>query len=103
MEYLGPIFTQFGWTPIGPQAGLYIFLSYERRPFVNVSENIAAWIQALYGNVPAHGIFAIVQSAQMGGYGVEVIETAVGYLDKGYPLARILVWLANGANNTTCP
>nr|CEG05039.1 unnamed protein product [Fusarium clavum] len=86
MEYLGPVFTQFGLTPIGPQA-----------------ETIAAWIQSLYGSVPARSIYAIVQSAQMGGYGVEVIETAVGYLNKGYPLVRILIWLAHGANNTTCP
>jgi len=27
MESLGPVFAQFGWTPIGIQAGLSIFLA----------------------------------------------------------------------------
>ena len=36
--------------------------------------SVAAWLQSILGNVGAHSVFAYLQSAAMGGYGVATIN-----------------------------
>lgn len=39
-----------------------------------LSGSVAAWLQPIFGNVVAHGLFATLQSAAMGGYGVATVN-----------------------------
>ncbi|KAF5239768.1 hypothetical protein FANTH_9847 [Fusarium anthophilum] len=48
----------FGFTPNGPLLG-----------------SLVSWIQGLIGNVAPRSLFAIFQSAAMGGYGVEILRS----------------------------
>lgn len=36
--------------------------------------SVAAWLQSILGNVGAHSMFAYLQSAAMGGYGVATVN-----------------------------
>jgi hypothetical protein len=38
------------------------------------SGTVAAWLQSILGNVGAHSVFAYLQSAVMGGYGVATVN-----------------------------
>ncbi|KAF5660530.1 hypothetical protein FCIRC_12125 [Fusarium circinatum] len=54
------ILQAFGFTPNGPLLGSF-----------------ASWAQSLIGNVAPRSLFAIFQSAAMGGYGVEILGNVV--------------------------
>jgi len=56
----GPLLATMGFGASGPVAG-----------------SIAAWLQSILGNVGAHSVFAYMQSAAMGGYGVATVNWTV--------------------------
>ncbi|KAL3421795.1 hypothetical protein PVAG01_05951 [Phlyctema vagabunda] len=56
----GPLLATMGFGASGPVAG-----------------TIAAWLQSSLGNAGAHGVFAYLQSAAMGGYGVATVNGLV--------------------------
>ncbi|KAF5567791.1 interferon-induced 6-16 [Fusarium phyllophilum] len=56
MAWFTIILQAFGFTPNGPLLGSF-----------------ASWAQSLIGNVAPRSLFAIFQSAAMGGYGVEIL------------------------------
>ncbi|KAF5601216.1 hypothetical protein FPANT_1823 [Fusarium pseudoanthophilum] len=63
MAWFTIILQAFGFTPSGPLLGSF-----------------AAWIQSLIGNVVAGSLFATLQSAAMGGYGVGILAKAISML-----------------------
>ncbi|KAM0224944.1 hypothetical protein ACHAPQ_000229 [Fusarium lateritium] len=80
---LQPALEAIGFTPIGPAA-----------------ESFAACAQSMIGNVVPESCFAILQSAGMGGYGVDILRNA-GQLAAGsaFSLLRNVM----EAGNSTCP
>ncbi|CVK88635.1 uncharacterized protein FMAN_04798 [Fusarium mangiferae] len=56
MAWFTVILQAFGFTPSGP-----------------LLESFASWAQGLIGNVAPRSLFAIFQSAAMGGYGVDIL------------------------------
>ncbi|KAF4969788.1 hypothetical protein FSARC_3065 [Fusarium sarcochroum] len=96
MDQLGPIFTHLGWTLLDPQG-----------------DSFAGLWQSRIGNVPPRSIFAIIQSAQMNGYGVDIINNLMKKLyerltliDRSKPTstmygpAKAFVIVASAANRT---
>lgn len=74
-----PIFAAFGLTALGPAGG-----------------SLAASTMSYFGYVPAGGVYALAQSAAMGGYGAGL---AAGAAQAGAVVSSGLTWFM-GRNNT---
>ncbi|UZP44511.1 hypothetical protein NXS19_012323 [Fusarium pseudograminearum] len=95
MVFLGPLFTFLGWTGLGPQAA-----------------SLASWLQSLIGSLSPGSVFSIIQSAQMGGYGVAIIERVFWFLHFIFSFLSCFAnigkfqaawtWMASEANSTIC-
>ncbi|OCL07334.1 hypothetical protein AOQ84DRAFT_250526, partial [Glonium stellatum] len=55
-----PLLHVLGWTSVGPRAA-----------------SVASGIQSIFGAGPAGGVFATLESAAMGGYGVSAVDLSV--------------------------
>ncbi|KAM0249400.1 hypothetical protein ACHAP5_002789 [Fusarium lateritium] len=83
LALLQPALEAIGFTPIGPAA-----------------ESFAACVQGMVVNVVPESCFAILQSAGMGGYGVDILRNA-GQLAAGSAISMLRNVM--GAGNFTCP
>ena len=101
----GPILWSLGWTSNGPRAGRYPLAPSCAQSQVACSELItstasaAAALMSRLGPVPSRGVFAYLQSSQMGGFGAPLVQGATRAGSLGLGAVELLISSWHGSTS----
>jgi hypothetical protein len=77
---MGPLLGLFGFSAAGPVAGIHISSSLlGQLLMIEVGTVASSWMAAYGGSVPAAGLYAVLQSAAMGGFGAPIVTGVIQF------------------------